>query len=305
MRTFEAAEATIKDFISRAQFDEAIVRGRDDNWPRVTIVTPSFNQAPYLEQTILSVLNQNYLNLEYIVMDGGSTDGTVDIIRKYEKYLAYWSSNADGGQSAALAMGFSRATGEVLAWINSDDVYLPGVFYKIGQIMRMEPEADVCYGNMYVIDEKGKLVAERRVAQCPARLIYLGFRYGGFGVYQPAACWRRGLYESVGGVNPSLTFCMDNDLFIRFALHSGRFRFIRAPLCGFRAHPASKTYTLQKRATAEFASLMERYDLDWTSLKGQSVQMAIRLYRVWKYLVQGDGAYLTRRLLPSPWNWVP
>src|SRR5215510_240333 len=99
------AELTLRDFVSRPTFDEATILGRDKTWPRITIVTPSLNQGQFIEETILSVLNQNYPNLEYIIMDGGSTDKTADIIRKYEKYLSYWTSNADGGQASALAKG--------------------------------------------------------------------------------------------------------------------------------------------------------------------------------------------------------
>jgi glycosyltransferase involved in cell wall biosynthesis len=292
-------------FAAPPRFNADMVRAADKSWPKITIVTPSFNQGRFLEQTILSVLNQNYPNLEYIIMDGGSSDGSVEIIRKYEQYLSYWSSGPDRGQSAAVEAGFRRATGEVFAWINSDDVYPPSVLHNVGEIMQRERQVDVCYGNMHILDAEGQIVAERRLIDYPAWLLKLGSRYGGLGVYQPASFWRRSLYEAVGGLNPGLFFCMDNDLFIRFVLCDGKFKFVRAPLYGFRIHPDSKTGMRKNVADEEFKTLIDKYQLDWTSLRARSIQTAIRFYRGWKHCLQGDGLYLTKRLLPSPLNWVP
>jgi len=297
-------ESWLTAFTQRPQFDDDIVLGRDTSWPRITIITPSLNQAAYIERTILSVLNQNYPNLEYMILDGGSTDDTVAIIEQYKQYLTYWRSTPDGGQAAALKEGFERATGEILAWINSDDTYRPGVFAHIARIMKSEPATDVWYGNMQLIDSQDQRVAERRLTHCPPRLMNLGFRHGGFGVYQPASFWRRKLYEAVGGIDHSLHFDMDNDLFIRFVLQGGRFTFVPHALVCFRIHNASKTFELRDQSKSEIPMLIKRYQLDHASLKGRCLRSIVRLYRMWRYLRQGDAGYLLRRFSSNRWRWV-
>ena len=122
----------------------------------VSIITPSYNQAAYLEQTILSVLNQDHPRIEYIVVDGASTDGSVEIIKKYESKLAYWVSEKDRGQADAINKGFARATGEIIAWLNSDDYYLPGAVNAAVKVFEERSDVVLVYGNMLAVDEHGK-----------------------------------------------------------------------------------------------------------------------------------------------------
>jgi glycosyltransferase involved in cell wall biosynthesis len=140
---------TLPDFVSKPLFDETLLLSKDPTYPKITVVTPSFNQAIYLERTILSVLNQNYPNLEYIILDGGSNDNSVDIIKKYEKYLTFWVSEKDNGQASAINRGFKMATGELLCFQNSDDVFAEGCFDSLlrrtEHIRKLIYFLDICY----------------------------------------------------------------------------------------------------------------------------------------------------------------
>src|SRR3989442_14278812 len=130
----------------------------DNSYPKISVVTPSYNQGSYLEKTILSVLNQEYPNIEYIVIDGGSTDNSLDIIKKYEKYLKYWVSEQDRGQSHAINKGLSHATGDLLAWLNSDDYYMPRALRTFATMAITNPEASAFVGTGRVIDETGNIL---------------------------------------------------------------------------------------------------------------------------------------------------
>jgi glycosyltransferase involved in cell wall biosynthesis len=207
-------------------------------WPSVTIVTPSFNQAEFLEQTIRSVLDQNYPNLEYIIMDGGSTDGSVNIIRKYEDRLAYWTSGKDGGQSQAINAGFKRATGDVVNWLCSDDILLPGALQTV---------AEEIAGCDWLIGSAYRMQAD---AQCDVEVGHSRYRrfdvlYNSYILNQVSVFWRRSLFEAVGGLDESLHYAMDPDLWMRFELASAP-KIVSAPLAAFRVHPAQKTFTDEK-----------------------------------------------------------
>ncbi len=173
MRKFTSQE--IKEFVSKPLFDEKVILNKDPSWPKISIVTPSYNQAEFLERTILSVLNQNYPNLEYIIIDGGSTDGSVEIIKKYEKYLSYWVSEKDRGQAHALNKGFEKATGDLVGWQNSDDIYLPGAFRKVAEVYRNNPNYDVYFGNIYFIAEEDNIIRDLKFSPLRQELIKKGY----------------------------------------------------------------------------------------------------------------------------------
>ena len=181
--------------------------------PRVSLVTPSYNAAPYLRAAIESVLEQDYPNIEYLVMDGGSTDGTVELLREYDDRLS-WVSEKDAGQADAIARGFEKTTGSILGWLNADDVLKPGAIRTVVETFLAHPEVALVYGNADFIDAKGRIIGPCTVVE-PHRLNRLLY-YGDY-IIQPAAFFSRQAYQSVGGLDKSLHWAMDWDLWIRLA----------------------------------------------------------------------------------------
>lgn len=207
--------------------------------PRITIVTPSFNQGAYLRETIESVLGQDYPNLEYIVIDGGSTDGSVDIIRQYETRLAYWVSEKDRGQSHALNKGFQRATGEWLNWLNSDDVLFPGALHAIAAAVSRNNGLDLVSGINAVGDERGRI----RRCNMPASPWLWHPRHCLMAAGQQSTFFRRDTYCRVGGLNEQLHLRMDSDLYLRILKQNGRGAVIPVPIGFFRHHGTAKRAT--------------------------------------------------------------
>ena len=262
------------------------------HFPRISVVTPSYNQGKFIEDTIESVLDQGYPNLEYIVVDGGSTDGSVDIIRRYQKDLACWVSEKDGGAADAVAKGFSRATGTILAYLNSDDLYLPGSLNAIVEAMR-DPAVDVAYGNTYWIDSSGNILGERR--QTP--FVRMGYLYGGFDLQQPATFWRRDLYAKCGGMDPSYLFAFDTDLFTRFATHGARFKHVNKFVASFRIHPQSKSSNQFAICERELQRLRQDHlPFPFQSIRASYVRNLARVQRTFCYTVQGDLFWLLGRI---------
>lgn len=210
--------------------------------PRVTIVTPSFNQAAFLERTIESVLSQDYPDLEYIVIDGNSNDGSVEIIRRYAKHLASWESNPDSGPAAAINRGFQRATGEVLAYLNSDDVYEPGAVGRAVEALAASAEIGIVYGDIRFIDERGRPTTfpKKRVTVYRASPFFPHALYcGAMFIPQQASFWRRSVYEKVGPMREDNCTCWDHEFFVHAALGHIRFQRIPAILAAFRIHQKS------------------------------------------------------------------
>lgn len=205
------------------------------NWPRITVVTPSFNQGQFVEATLRSVLLQGYPNLEFIVLDGGSSDDSVDAIRRYEKSLTYWHSRSDRGQADALAAGFKMATGSIYCWLNSDDILLPGSLRRIGTLFARHRRVDVVYGNRLVIDRDGAVIG-RHI--WPWHLTSAHWALGQ-PLAQECCFWRREVYEKVGGIDSSKFFIMDYDLFFRM-WRVGRFRKTTDFLGCLRTHAGTK-----------------------------------------------------------------
>jgi glycosyltransferase involved in cell wall biosynthesis len=234
-------------------------KGDEHSWPRITVVTPSFNQGEFLEDTIKSVLSQGYPNLEYIVMDGGSTDGSSEIIKKYEKHLYHWESVTDKGQADAIRKGFSMATGDILAWLNADDCYAEGALFRIAELFKQD-EGDIFYGDEYVIDPSGGIAGSRCSLPFPGRTLGLAFFiFGGFWTFQTTSFWKKKFYDKCGGVDPGYFFTMDVDLFIRMLLAGARFRYVRKHLAYYRIHEGSKSCRSQDKRVSERRRLAAVY----------------------------------------------
>lgn len=251
---------------------------------KLAIITPSYNQAQYIERTILSVLSQDYPDLEYIVVDGGSKDGTLDILRRYPQIR--WISEPDRGQADAVNKGIRMATGEVIGWINSDDTYAPEAFASAVSALEANPNAAMAYGDMNVIGPSDELIMTRRSRPFSLRrLILTGASY----IFQPTVFMRRWALEEVGLLDIELRHAMDYDLWIRLG---SRFPAVYVPkvLANFRMHPHSKTCTEMALQRRESKMLRRRYavsvfDRLWYAYYDLRVLLYQRLeqYRVSKF----------------------
>ncbi len=224
------------------------------NLPKISLVTPSFNQARYIEATIRSVLDQDYPNLEYIVIDGGSTDGSVDIIRRYADRLAYWVSEPDGGQTPGLIKGFARSTGEIMGWLCSDDVLVGKSLWEVGEFFSANPAVQTVYGDAIWIDENGKVMRPKKEHDF-SRFIWL---YTHNTIPQPSMFWRRSLYERVGGLDPAFDVAMDADLWMRFA-DVTQIHHVRRTWSQMRRYPEAKSLRLDEARRREDRMIRDRY----------------------------------------------
>jgi glycosyltransferase involved in cell wall biosynthesis len=215
----------------------------------LSVVVPSFNQGRWLDACLASLFAQEDDALEVIVVDGGSTDGTPGILERWRPRLAGCVVGEDSGQADAIGIGFARARGELLAWLNSDDLHLPWTIRRWRDAFERDSALGFVHGDRVVVDADGRVSGRRALPGHSARWLNL-FPW----THQETACGRRGLYESVGGIDRSLRFAMDYDLFSRM-LVAGRGAHLRGPLAAFRWHPASKTAT--ESATTGAAEVAE------------------------------------------------
>ena len=226
----------------------------DGPWPKISIVTPSFNQADYIEETILSIIFQDYPNLEFIVIDGGSIDGSIDTIDKYESSIDYWISEPDRGSGDAIAKGFNRATGDIFVWLNTDDLLLPGALHTVARKFMISPSTDWIIGEAIEIDSESGLLRPWFSPQ----IHYSTLLFSGCWFHQPASFWRRSIYNKVEGFDSTFQFAYDYDLFLRMAAIT-RPVMIRQFLAAFRFHSKSKTMTMPHVCRSDMAILQERH----------------------------------------------
>ena len=223
---------------------------------KISIVTPSFNQGRFLEETILSVLNQKYPNLEYIIIDGGSTDESVEIIRRYEKYLVYWISEKDRGQVHAINKGLEHATGDIFAFINSDDVYLPGTFAAVAEYFEAYPQNEwICGDTIMFGAGHDTFLSHADVPKSAAHALCWAYTAA-----QPGMFWRRGIID--GGFDEGWPYDFDHDLYVRLLLAGHRCEHIPLPFAAYRLHAVSKTVAEGHHFTTEFDRSAEVYESD-------------------------------------------
>ena len=251
----------------------------DHDLPLVSIVTPSFNQAPYLEATIRSVLEQDYPRIEYIIVDGGSADGSVGIIKKYAHKLAWWVSEVDKGQTDAINKGFGRARGQIFAWLNSDDTYEPGAVSAAVKCLQDHPEVGLVYADCNFINGQGRVIGKFGAAQTDYRRLRQGYIH----IPQQTMFFRAGLWHAVGPLDPSFYFAMDYDLWVRIAARAPVQYLEGQTWANFRIHTVGKTIAADDRCWPEMLRVHYR--------DGGSFFSVI----VVKYYI--------RNLVAPLWNW--
>jgi glycosyltransferase involved in cell wall biosynthesis len=221
--------------------------------PRISIVTPSFNQASYLEEAIQSVLAQRYPALEYIVIDGGSNDGSQDIIHRHADKLAYWRSEPDRGQVHAINEGLERATGELFAFLNSDDLLLPGALWSVAKAFASTKRTWICGDTLLFGEGQALDFRPSVVPRGPGHALAWAYRAA-----QPAMFWRRRILGS--GFDETWRYDFDHDLYVRLLIAGHECVHIPAPLAAYRLHPASKTVAEPDRFEEEFDRIAQRYE---------------------------------------------
>lgn len=254
--------------------------------PKISIVTPSYNQGQFLEETILSVLNQDYPNLEYIIIDGGSTDNSVDIIKKYEDRLAYWVSEPDKGMTDALNKGFRRATGEIFNWINSDDYFLPGAFHAVVDAFSSgNGQLGFVYGDCRHIRADGTILEDRKMNDFDAGIL----RYGRNLFAQPASFFHRRVIDEIDLLNEALPYAMDYEFWIRAYEAGFTFKKIDECLAAFRFHGGSKTVGGWSKQKEEYEQVMLDKVLhmkkSWASLA--CLRMLVKFHRLKNSILRG------------------
>lgn len=248
----------------------------DQQHPRISIVTACYNASAHIEATLSSVLSQNYPNLEYIIIDGGSSDGTVEIIKRFSDRITYFVSEPDGGQYEGIQKGLARATGEILCWLNADDIYMPWTLSVVGEIFAAMPDVNWLTGQPAFLNRRDQMTMNYSgLAAYPQRMIAKGLfnrELGGF-LQQESMFWRRSLFETSGGsLDLSLSYAADYELWTRFAKHS-ELNAAAVPLAAFRKLPGEQRSSVGATIyDAEVAAVMARLGrppLIWQAVFGR------------------------------------
>lgn len=231
--------------------------------PKVSIITPSYNQGKFIEETIQSVISQDYPNIEYIIIDGGSTDNTIEIIRRYEDKIAFWISENDGGQAHAINKGLQIATGDLMAWLNSDDTYEPGAIKLVVNEAKKLESPFILTGYSTFFDQNGIIWKPKSIAEPKGILKEYSqdelLRFWKSSLSQPSTFWSKETFEKLGTLNNDLYFALDLDYWLRGIQNNVQFYLLPIALSKFRYHSSSKTLKDQKRLISEVKDLSNAY----------------------------------------------
>ena len=269
-------------------------------WPKISIVTPNYNYAHFLEETIRSVLLQGYPNIEYIIIDGGSTDNSIEIIKKYKKWLSYWETAPDEGPANAINRGFSKATGKIFAWLNSDDLLLPGCLEIVGRTMSKKPKVDFLYGDRISADAETNIIGVHF-----SRSIIGRFHWAYCSPLAQECCfWRRRLHEKAGKLREDIKTIHDHELFMRMWKTGGKFLKIPNFLGIYRNHQATLTNDKSDVMKQEIQKIIKEEGLSTSGKMESAISLFIRL----QYRYEQLSALLRRRVSVKRrngcWKWT-
>ena len=232
--------------------------------PKISVVTPSYNQGQFIEETILSVIGQGYPNLEYIIIDGGSTDATVEIIKKYEKHLSYWVTEKDNGQSHALNKGFTKATGDIFCWLNSDDLFLPSTLSYISTLFQDCNSHSIIFGNCIHFNELHESVSTYGSNVVKAAKIHTLENYDY--IIQPSTFWTKETWGKVGSLRENLCYAFDWEWFLRAKRLSVSFTSVAKCFSLYRIHKDHKTSTGGNKRQEEILTIYKEYSDHYSTL---------------------------------------
>ncbi|WP_254411711.1 glycosyltransferase family 2 protein [Dyadobacter diqingensis] len=292
MKPLQESTTELRDFISKLTVNNS-ANDESKRFPKLTIITPSYNQADFLERTILSVLNQNYPNLEYIIIDGGSTDRSVEVIKKYEKYLTYWVSEKDRGQVHAINKALERATGEWISFQNSDDVYFPGTFQRFGKAALQQP-ADILYGDLFMISTDDEVTEILKTTSYSLTCQILE----GMQIHNQSLFFKRALVEKYGKFDESYRFAFDYEFITRYTLHdTTKIRKIDGLGGALRVHADAKSSTIASVGSEEHLRIQKLYNSAITFPALNKIRyLWCRIRKVSYFLFRFDFKYIRFRL---------
>lgn len=287
-----------KSFIEKLNFN---CDKKKKDWPKISIIMPSFNQGDFIEQSILSILNQSYPNLQLIIIDGGSSDKTIEIIKKYEKFIYFWTSEKDNGQSDALNKGFKMADGEIFGWMNSDDLYMPGSFYYLVEEFKKNPKKSLVFGDWLTINDKNEIIDLNHAFDFDLN----HFKYEGFHINSQSMLWKASLHNKFKGFDLDLYNTMDFQMILEFGIKEEK-NFFRVPkvIGAFRRYTGQKTGShISPKIIEEHFLLANKFNYkDKYCLKGKFKRLLYRFRRAYWYIKRGGIKNLFLRLNNS-WKY--